>query len=121
MGALNLGIWSCRGGSRQGALPSGVAEAGVRAETTQERKPESEGEWVSSGSPAPWCPVSLGTSGMSPVMRSHGTGMGMSRVSTRPPVHLLGEGSPSPTGRWGGQASRTKAGGGRGRSLWLGA
>lgn len=48
-GVLNLGIWSCRGWSRQGALPSGVAEAGGGAEPTQEKKPESEGEWASSG------------------------------------------------------------------------
>lgn len=57
MGALNLGIWSCRGVEARGLCPQECGEARGRAEPTQERKPESEGDWASPGSLAPYCPV----------------------------------------------------------------
>lgn len=43
-------------------------------------------------------------------------GGGIQRASAEVLVHLPAEDSPSPKGRWGCQASRTEAGGGRGRA-----
>ena len=48
-GCAESGDLELQRGSRQGALPSGVAKAGGGAEPTQEKKPESEGEWALSG------------------------------------------------------------------------
>lgn len=98
MGALNLGIWSCRGGLRQGACPQEWPRLGEE-QSPLRKGSQSLRETGLSPHQAPCTLVSCvpGDGQTSPCDEKPQTGTGMSRVSTSP-VHLLGEGSPSPTG-----------------------
>lgn len=116
---LNLGIWSCRGGLRQGALPSGVAEAREEQSPLRKGSQSLEGDWASPGSLAPWCPVSLGIwAGTSPVMRSHRTGTDVQKLpAPRPPA---GEGSPFSHRAVGAARPQGQRQAGAGEGAWVG-
>lgn len=117
--ALDLGVWS-RGRWGGRALFSGTAEPVGGAKFTREEKPKvgPKGGRAVPGAPGPRRVPSPETCAerTRELEPWGGGGGGIQRGSAKVLLHLPAEDSPSPKGRWGCQASRTEAGGGRGRA-----